>query len=180
MFYMKTPQLSIPVRHKAYWSENDRIVEYINQYANQREPLDERSALAAASVLGRVAATPRTFPSGPGGGQPVIQDAVEYNHRANLRAVPTYPGPARRPIEEKHQALWTLLFSPQFRTGGATVAELTEAAEVAGHQYQSLAWIRDVCKKWRTAGYVVFEQEGHDFRYWRDDDSIDAQLRKEA
>lgn len=181
MFYMKTPGSSVPVKHKAYWIDNEQIVSCINQYAAERPVLDELSAEAAASVLGTVGATPRTGPGGPGGGVPVlVQDAPPVSARGNLRSVPTYTYPNGAPIDEKHRALWALLGSPQFRKDGATVGELQAAAMRAGHAYTSLAWVRDRCKEWRESGNVVFVKEGQDYRYWRDDESIALGLRKEA
>lgn len=188
MYYMKTPQLSVPIKHKAYWSENEEIVGYINRYAETRPSLDERTEEAVAAVLGTIGATPRTGGGGGGGRTAPIRDAAEAAARPNLRSVPNaerdgHDGPRypdRRPVEAKKQPLWNLLDSPQFRSTGATVGELTAAAARAEHDVSSLAWVRDRCKEWREAGYVVFDKEGQDYRYWRDDHTLAARFKREA
>ncbi len=60
------------------------------------------------------------------------------------------------------------------------MGELTAAAARAEHDVSSLAWVRDRCKEWREAGYVVFDKEGQDYRYWRDDHTLAARFKREA
>lgn len=180
MFYMKSPGMSVPVRHKAYRITNEQIVEIVNEYADKRPRLDDLSAEAAAAVLGKVGETPCTTPPPGGGGRgaDVYDIPAPAAGRANLRAVPTYPDGAV--VLEKHRPLWSLLDSVQFRRDGATVGQLQAAAARAGHENSSLAWVRDRCKEWREAEVVVWEREGQDIRYWRDDEAIAAERRKEA
>jgi DNA segregation ATPase FtsK/SpoIIIE-like protein len=176
MFYMRTPAVKIPVKYKGYYVSNDEIVEYVERYADTRPTLDARSAEAAASVLGDVGATPRTTPPGGSGngapGEPQdTRGAVPY-----LRAVPDcYPNGSE--IDEKHRALWELLDTFE---QGVTVSELAAAAQAAGHENCSLAWVRDVCKLWRTGGSVGFGIEGRDYRYWRDDEAIKRRMSRGA
>lgn len=175
MFYMRTPAVKIPVKYKGYYVSNDEIVEYIERYADARPPLDERSAKAAASVLGDIGSTPRTRP--PGGGARLAgggrgETPADF---PPLRLVPLYPDGSE--IDEKHRALWELLDT---FAQGATVSELAAAAQSAGHENYSLAWVRDRCKQWRTGGVVGFGIEGRDYRYWRDDEAVKRRLRRDA
>lgn len=179
MCFFRTPQIKIPVKYKGYWSDNDEIVSYIEQFAQTRPMLADRagSAEAAARVLGDAASTPRTSPPSGGGGAPIadVEDAVPAATVRHLRAVAMYPDGSE--IDEKHRALWDLLDSFPH---GATVSELARAAQEADHENYSLAWVRDVCKMWRTAGVVGFGIEGRDYRYWRDDEAVKRRLRKDA
>lgn len=63
---------------------------------------------------------------------------------------------------------------------GATVSELAAAAQRAGHEFCSLAWVRDYLKLLRTMKVVVFEVEGRDTRYWRNDDLVRERLGRSA
>lgn len=177
MLYMRTPTVKIPIKYKGYFTPNDEIVTYIRDLAAERTEFDARSAEAAASVLGDAAATPRTIPPGPGGGGLDADEPEDERPKVPyLRAVPTYPDGAR--IDEKHQALWDLLDA--IGRKGATVGELATAAQRAGHENCSLAWVRDRCKEWRTAGVVLHVPEGRDTRHWRDDVAVERKLRRNA
>lgn len=179
MCFFRTPQIKIPVKYKGYWSDNDEIVGYIEQFAQTRPALDDAagSAEAAARVLGDAARTPRTSPPGGGGGLPAagIEDEVPAAAVRHLRSVPMYPDGTE--IEEKHRAIWDLLASFD---AGATVSDLAAAAAAAGHENCSLAWTRDVAKLWRTMGVVGFRVEGRDTRYYRDDEGVKRRLRRDA
>lgn len=177
MCYFRTPKIRTPVKHKSYWVENDEIVAYADELSPTRPPLDERSAVRADEVLGEHGMTPITTPP-PGGGpgrRPVDGVADARPAARTLRLVPLYPDGTE--IDEKHRALWDLLDT---FGQGATVSELARAAQAAGHESCSLAWVRDRCKEWRTAGVVGFGVEGRDYRYWRDDESVQRRRRREA
>jgi len=171
MFYLRTPQVKVPIKYKGYWLSNDEIVEYIERYGPTRPRLDDLSADAAAEVLGDIGATPLTGPPGDDGGgvRPVAGDGPAHAGNVRLlRSVPCYPDGTQ--IDDKHLALWQLLGS--FNRDGATVGELATAAVRAGHENCSLAWVRDKAKTWRELGVVRFEQDGRDWRYWRDDEAV--------
>lgn len=177
MCYFRTPQVKIPIKYKGYWSDNDEIVGYIEQFAPQRPALADKagSAEAAARVLGSAASTPRTTPPA-GGGAPLgdVQDEVPPGGR--LRLVTFYPDGTK--VDARHEPMWDLLGS--LGRAGATVSELAAAAQAAGHESCSPAWTRDLCKQWRTAGVVCFGVEGRDTRYWRDDDAVKRRLGRGA
>jgi hypothetical protein len=175
MFLLRSPDHTRPVVSRGDFIEPGEAMDVAARIA--AGPLAQLHPRTQAAV-DRVLAEGVPTGDGPGAGHGGADDrqggraGVSY-----LRAVPDYY-PDDTEVEDKHEPLWELLGA--LGRDGATVPELTVAAKRAGHEFSSLAWVRDRCKDWRTAGYVMFEEEGRDTRYWRDDDQLRLQLRKDA
>lgn len=181
-FLMLTLKEAVAIERKSYWWSDERIAEVVLDNLEGRAPVEEDADEAFKAIMsGREPAfeipSPFDDPDGPDGGS--WDEEVETpaaDPRRGLRLVPKYPDESE--IETKHLACWETLAT--FGDKGATVAELSVTARRAGHAYCSLAWVRNLCAEWRAANYVVVEQQGRDFRYWRDDAALAAQFRKEA
>lgn len=180
-FLMTTLRERVPVERKAFWIEDDEIAAYVEEYKDSRPELDEESHAAFQAIMNGVepdfiAPTPFDDPDGPDGDEEEEVDAVPQPGSTRLRLVPKYPDGSE--IETKHLACWELLAT--FGDRGATVTELSVAAKRAGHANCSTSWVRDLCGDWRAAGYVVVEQQGRDYRYWRDDEAVKRQFEQEV
>lgn len=182
MCFMHTPQVRTPVKHKAYWVDNDEIVTYAQDLSEIRPRLDPRSAARADEVLGDLGLTPITTPPPSGGGGIETDEdrpaAARRAGRTPLHVVPAACYPDGTQIPYKYLALWQLLGS--YDAPGATVSQLAFAAADARHENCSLAWVRDACKEWRTRGVVVMAAIGRDNHYFRDDEALAARLRRTA
>jgi hypothetical protein len=178
-FLMTTLKERIAVERKAFWITDEEIAAFVEQYKDSRPELDEESHAAFQAIMNGVepdftAPTPFDDPDG--------DDEEDYEDerfepqpgRAPLRLVPRYPDGTE--IETKHLAAWEMLAT--FGDRGATVAELSVAAKRAGHEHCSLAWVRNLAAEWRAAGYVVVEQQGRDYRYWRNDEALRREFQQ--
>jgi hypothetical protein len=179
-FYMVTLRERVPVERKAFWLTDERIAQYVEEYKDEQPQLDEESDAAFQAIMNGVEpeiTTPPPFDGGPDGSGEEPVDAVNDTPARGgtggwvPRLVSKYPDDSE--IEAKHLPYWELLAT--FGDRGTLVSELWIAGKRAGHD-RSLAWVRDLCAQWRTAGYVVSEQQGRDFRYWRDDNAVRRQL----
>lgn len=181
-FLMITLKEASKVERKSYWWTDERIAEIVAQFTDGLAPLPEDEDAAFKAILaGREPdfeiPSPFDDPDGPDGGDWDEDDAPSFTGepRHGLRLVPTYPDGSQ--IDKKHLACWDMLAT--FGDRGATVAELSVAAKRAGHDSCSLAWVRNLCAEWRASGFVVVEQQGRDFRYWRDDENLRGKFKAE-
>lgn len=167
MFMLRSPEHTRPEVSRGAYIDPDSAMDVSDRIADDGiAELHPRTQAAVDRVLGEGAPTG----DGPDAPQPPA-GGVPY-----LRAVPDYY-PDGTEVEDKIEPLWELLGA--IGGDGVTVAELASAAKRAGHGMYSLAWVRDRCKNWRTAGYVMFE-DGREPRYWRDDDAARLRFRKDA
>jgi hypothetical protein len=172
MFLLRSPEHTHPVVSRGDFIEPNSAMRIAAEIADgQLAQLHPRTQAAVDRVLA-MGVPEGTGPEGarPAGGQP--QDARPYGRP---RLVTLYPDGTK--VDPRHEDMWDLLGSLGER--GATVGDLSLAAKRAGHERCSLAWVRDLCKNWRTAGNVMVE-EGKEPRYWRDDDTLKRRARQEA
>lgn len=186
-----TLERALHTRYAAYridnteWFElSDEIREYVAAKSDQ--PAD--SFVSLASLQQEIVALrtqvdqhecPEPAPAPPDG-QDEVGDSLPALIPTAVPVEPEWPRakyPDEQEIETKHLACWETLAT--FGDNGATVAELSVTARRAGHAYCSLAWVRNLCAEWRAAGYVVVEQQGRDFRYWRDDELLRRKFKAE-
>jgi hypothetical protein len=182
-FLMITLKEALKVERKSFWWTDERIAEVVEQNGEDLAPLaDDEDDAFKAILAGRKPDFEIPSPFDDPDGTEDEWDEEEFDDtpaadpRHGLRLVPEYPDGSV--IETKYLACWEMLAT--FGDRGATVADLSVAAKRAGHENSSLAWVRNLCAEWRAAGYVVVEQQGRDFRYWRDDAAVRQQLRMEA
>jgi hypothetical protein len=172
MFMLRSPEHSHPVVSRGDFIQPSKAMKISDQIAQSpRAQLHPRTAAAVARVLAQGVPTGTGPDNGGGKAQP--QDAPAYGRP---RLVTLYPDGTK--VDAKHETAWNVL--GELGREGATVSGLVVAARRAGHEDLSLAKARDCCKIWRESGYVLFEEEGRDTRYWRDDEACKLRLRKEA
>jgi hypothetical protein len=183
-FYMVTLDERVPVERKAFWLTDERIAQYVEEYKDSQPDLDEESDAAFQAIMNGV--EPDFVAPPPFDDDPDPQDKVYVNDTparggtggqhayTRPRLVTLYPDGTK--VQPKHEAHWDLLGSLGER--GATVGELHLAGNRAGLDRQ-LSWVRDLARVWREAGNVRVE-EGKEPRYWRDDEALNRQHRREA
>lgn len=183
-FYMVTLDERVPVERKAFWLTDERIAQYVEEYKDSQPELDEESDAAFQAIMNGV--EPDYVAPPPFDDDPDPQDEVYANdtparggtggqRAVNLRLVTQYPDGSK--IQDKHFAYWDLLLT--FGDKGATVPDLWIAGKRSGTD-RSLSWVRTLCAEWRTAGNVLSEREGRDFRYWRDDEACKRAMLQDA
>lgn len=166
--FVYSPTNKRPRKARAFRVDPKDVARTVASWTGRVPTLDEGSANAFWEAYHAEA---EAQANGDGGGGPrggrsaEPQDEVPAYGRPHLVVVPRYPDGEE--IGEKEVQLWQLL--GEFGRDGATPKALSARAEVLGHKYVSPPWVRGRLEFWKASGYVGFEQEGREARYWRTD-----------